>query len=234
MWFASRLLMAFAAEQVSCQNVLELVNAHLDLTGEASSERDAYFGRVFALGALLRSGRLAAEPKLYGTVVTDLVAYMHKKVYLRVCCCELVCTLLAEVSKETFVEHLAASLQDLLNGEPSAESLAIALTASKFGSLPTLFMGLDKKSLFKHSWTRVFGEDHIASLIPVVQRTAEDLPTLHPVWAGIWAVLASHPTISFQTVWDTLVEQGVLRLSTCGWLTRYGPRSPLFHRPHHP
>ena len=46
--------------QVQLSNVYQLIHAHLESTGgfKGHEERGIYFGRVFALLALLRSGRL--------------------------------------------------------------------------------------------------------------------------------------------------------------------------------
>ena len=200
----------FSSFQVTCKSVFELVDAHLDLTGEASSSRDGYFGRVFALASLIKSGRLVEEPALFKRVTRDLIVYMQKKHYLRECCCSLLCNVVQSVSLKTLKEHITSNLTELLNDPPSAESLAVAFALTTHAKdIRTLFPDqFSDESIFRQTWTEIFSDENSSILVEPFQQTAADLPSIHPVWAGFWELLAHEKGISLRAVWSHIIEQG--------------------------
>ena len=178
--------------------MFELIDAHLDLTGEASSSRDGYFGRVFALASLLKSKRLVDEPALFQRVTKDLCSYMQKKIYLRECCCSLLCGMVQEVSTDVIKAHVAPALVEVFNEATlSAESLAIAFSLAKHTlDIRTLFpTAFDGDSIFSKSFAEMFSEEHISALVEPLQQTSANLPSVHPVWTGLWALLAREKNI---------------------------------------
>lgn len=181
----------------------------LEVSGEAGSQRDAYFGKVFGIAAVFRSGRLAAEPQLYGQIISNLLSFMSKKIYLRECSCDLLVNIIHTVPKDTFMSFLAPHLAVVLNGDLTTESIAITFACMRHVPRLSDFPSISKSSFFYKSADKVF-RDSIAKLVPAFQRSAEDLPSLHCVWSGLWDVLAANPAISFTSVWTAFVEDGNL------------------------
>jgi hypothetical protein len=207
---------------VTCVVVLDLLEKHVDLSGEGSSQRDAYFGKVFGLATLVQSGRLVTEePHLIGPIVGKLAQYLKKKQYLNECCCSLLLALGSTLSKEQFHELFMPHINDIFTGETTPESLALGLLCAKYvdGKLKSAISTIDKSSLLSHSWKHIFGKEHAEELVAVLERTAINLPSLHCVWPALWDFVSQAHGVSFAHLWHLLVEKReccCLRGSVCG------------------
>ena len=112
--------------EIPLSQVFELIHAHLETTGAAKAleERGAYFGQIFALLALIQSGRLNEKVNSISfrshtacychsfpqadilQVLRRLTQCSQKKTYLQEFCATAVCRLLEVCPAETVHKHM--------------------------------------------------------------------------------------------------------------------------------
>jgi DNA polymerase phi len=83
--FASCLVEVLCMERVSVTETLELLDEATRVTGsmKGSDERDVLFGRLFAFGAIIRSGRLREDIENARSVLDMMVELLTTKGWIR-------------------------------------------------------------------------------------------------------------------------------------------------------
>eukprot|EP00250_Pteridium_aquilinum_P013456 c21353_g1_i1 orf=322-4125(-) len=185
---------------VEIEPVLKTIKKSLEVTSsmKGQEKRDGLLGQLFALGAVVRSGRLVVDEadteEAYMTrdVTEQLLSLAKRKVFLR----EPAVTVLS-----SFFEKLPLGvLQDSVLSSPllqetlcmdikdaSADTLLLALRlherlpSSVVESCPLLPNSKSTHALFEPS--------HLLSLVPIFKDSSSCHPRIHPVWSFLVELL---------------------------------------------
>ncbi|XP_028782169.1 rDNA transcriptional regulator pol5 [Neltuma alba] len=176
--------------------VVDLLEVTASMKGQEA--RDCLLGRLFAYGALARSGRLAREWSLDKNTsyirefITLLISLAAKKRYLQEPAVSIILDLVEKLHFEALLHHVieAPGLREWLEaakeiGNPDALLLAlkvrekIPIDSSMFGGLlPNPFGS-----------SQVFAADHLSSLSNCLKESTFCQPRVHSVWPALISIL---------------------------------------------
>ena len=199
----------------------QVLVAHPISNKKAQEERDALFGRIFGLMAVVRSGRLVGEgnEESLVTIVKACGELMIAKNYLPPVVAAVLQELCTDLPVQTIVDELASPLQELLD-MPAADYTASALQ---------LLLHLEKNQLATQpdtlrslipQWEGVqlplLQPANLLLLTPALAESSATHPQRHPVWDHVLE-LALDGTTSGSTwlraLWEAVVDNGLLASS---------------------
>ena len=175
-------------------------------------QRDAAYGRVFALICLVRCGRLlgkGGDVALLGEIVQELVSNAGKKVYLKGICVETILLVMESVAPEV-AQRIVPRLRPLLAVQPTtADALALALACQ---TKQQLNLVATDAALADVAWCGsredMYSAKHLPTLVAVLSQTADQLPYMHATWRYVLAEWSSRTPAQLQSVWSTVVDEG--------------------------
>lgn len=180
--------------------VLKLIKKSLEVTSsmKGQEKRDGLLGQLFALGAVVRSGRLVADDEdtkhanLARDIAEQLLSLANKKVFLREPAITLLLHLIDKLPPSLLQDSVLSSslLQETLcvdinNG--SADSLLLALRLQE--QLPTSVVESCPLLPNSRSTHALFEPSHLLSLLPVLKDSSSCHPRVHPVWSTLIELL---------------------------------------------
>lgn len=185
---------------IKVDSLLKLIVDLLEVSSSMKGQevRDCLLGRLFAYGALARSGRLTKEwisdkNKPYIKEFTSvLISLAAKKRYLQEPAVSIILELVEKVPTDAVVSHVleAPGLHEWFEGanevgNPDALLLALRIRekisddSKKFGKLlPTPF-----------SPSKLFAADHLSSLVNCLKESTFCQPRIHSVWPVLVNIL---------------------------------------------
>ena len=187
---------------VTPAEIIKLVEKYINVTNSAKSQeqKDGYFGQAFGLFAVIRSGRIAEDESIVGTIVAKIVKLARTRSFLSEVCCEAIVDLVGTVSAAALEEHVVPKI-----GQPdkSLDQMDITLALAvegKGGELGTL-EGLPA--------TPVAASGNYGVLTDILSDIAGTTPLL-PCW---WRLLIAQTVAqgaakagALQQFWSTMVD----------------------------
>ncbi|KAM7250192.1 hypothetical protein ACFE04_022075 [Oxalis oulophora] len=186
-------LLVGAVPSIRIDSLLKLIVDLLEYSSSMKGQeaKDNLFGRLFAYGALSRSGRLVKEWKsdkntpYVKEFTAALITLATKKRYLQEPAVSIILDLCEKFPTEVLLEHVleAPGIQEWFEeatsvGNPDALLLALkireklAVDSTKFGKLlPNPF-----------SPSTLFAADHLSSLVNCLKESTFCQPRVHSVW----------------------------------------------------
>ncbi|XP_027331081.1 rDNA transcriptional regulator pol5 [Abrus precatorius] len=189
-----------AINNIKVESFLKLVVDLLEVTSSMKGQeaKDCLLGRLFAYGALARSGKLAQEWSLDKNTpcirefISLLISLANKKRYLREPAVSIILDLVEKLPAETLVNHVleAPGLQEWFEsaievGNPDA--LLLALKVREKISTDSSIFGKLLPNPFNSS--QLFSEDHLSSLSNCLKESTFCQPRVHNVWPVLINIL---------------------------------------------
>lgn len=185
---------------IKVDSLLKLIVDLLEVSSSMKGQevRDCLLGRLFAYGALARSGRLTKEwisdknTPYIKEFISVLISLAAKKRYLQEPAVSIILELVEKLPTDAVVSHVleAPSLHEWFEGanevgNPDALLLALRIRekisddSKKFGKLlPTPF-----------SPSKLFAPDHLSSLVNCLKESTFCQPRIHNVWPVLVNIL---------------------------------------------
>ncbi|KAM1151636.1 hypothetical protein ACFX19_034940 [Malus domestica] len=178
---------------IKVNSLLKLIVDFLEVSSsmKGQEQRDHLLGRLFAYGAIARSGRLAEEwvsdrnTPLIKEFTSLLIALASKKRYLQEPVVSVIVDLIEKLHSEALLNHIleAPGLNEWFEGaiqigNPDALLLALKIRektlieSSSFGNLLPVPFSPDK----------LFSADHLSSLANCLKESTFGQPRVHNVW----------------------------------------------------
>ncbi|KAM1790343.1 hypothetical protein ACFX12_034423 [Malus domestica] len=178
---------------IKVNSLLKLIVDFLEVSSsmKGQEQRDHLLGRLFAYGAIARSGRLAEEwvsdrnTPLIKEFTSLLIALASKKRYLQEPVVSVIVDLIEKLHSEALLNHIleAPGLNEWFEGAiqigtPDALLLALKIRektlieSSSFGNLLPVPFSPDK----------LFSADHLSSLANCLKESTFGQPRVHNVW----------------------------------------------------
>ncbi|KAM1264365.1 hypothetical protein ACFX2J_034181 [Malus domestica] len=178
---------------IKVNSLLKLIVDFLEVSSsmKGQEQRDHLLGRLFAYGAIARSGRLAEEwvsdrnTPLIKEFTSPLIALASKKRYLQEPVVSVIVDLIEKLHSEALLNHIleAPGLNEWFEGaiqigNPDALLLALKIRektlieSSSFGNLLPVPFSPDK----------LFSADHLSSLANCLKESTFCQPRVHNVW----------------------------------------------------
>ncbi|XP_068497145.1 rDNA transcriptional regulator pol5 [Phaseolus vulgaris] len=207
--FALGLTVLAGTPNIKIDSFLKLVVNLLEVTSSMKGQeaKDCLLGRLFAYGALARSGRLTKEWNIDKNTpyirefITVLISLANKKRYLQEPAVSIILDLVEKLPVEAVVNHVleAPGLQEWFEaaievGNPDALFLAlklrekISIDSSIFGKLlPNPF-----------SSSQLFSADHLSSLSNCLKESTFCQPRVHSVWPVLINILLPNTILQLE------------------------------------
>lgn len=180
--------------------VVKLIKKSLEVTSsmKGQEKRDGLLGQLFALGAVVRSGRLVADDEdtkhanLARDIAEQLLSLANKKVFLREPAITVLLHLIDKLPPCLLQDSVLSSslLQETLCMDmenASADSLLLALRLKE--QLPTSVVESCPLLPNSRSTHALFEPSHLLSLLPVLKDSSSCHPRVHPVWSTLIELL---------------------------------------------
>ncbi|XP_065891483.1 uncharacterized protein [Dysidea avara] len=197
---------------VSVNEVLQLVDKHLMITGSARAqeERGAYFGQVCALLTIVRSGRIhGVSLDTICALLKRLHILANKKLYLREVGMVGTVQLIREVgSRLSFDENILPLYKQLIEGgweKCTPDALYLLLTLLEIYSKNETLKKL-VKSKWNHKW--LLHPDNFEYLATVLKESTFAHPSVHSVWPVVLDAVRKKGHLTL--FWKTVVDESVI------------------------
>ncbi|KAK7328063.1 hypothetical protein VNO77_22159 [Canavalia gladiata] len=193
-------VLAGAIHNIKVESFLKLVVNLLEVTSSMKGQevKDCLLGRLFAYGALARSGRLTQEWSMDNNsqsireFISVLISLANKKRYLQEPVVSIILDLVEKLPVEALVNHVleAPGLQEWFEaaievGNPDA--LLLALKVREKISIDSLIFGKLLSNPFSSS--QLFSVDHLSSLSNCLKESTFCQPRVHGVWPVLISIL---------------------------------------------
>eukprot|EP00897_Mesotaenium_endlicherianum_P003641 jgi/Mesen1/3304/ME000191S02441 len=166
---------------------------------ESMDARDVLLGRVFALGVLVRSGRIARGAAKGGasrnrslevatSVSEELLSLAAQKAYLREPATAVVLELAQQLDREQVAKSVLAAplVQAALTCQADAATPEALLLALKlWDKLPAPVSEACPLLAAPGSLEGLFTRAHLALLVPALKASSHSHPRVHPVWQAL-------------------------------------------------
>lgn len=193
-------LLVGAVPNIKVDPLLKLIVNLLEITSSMKGQeaRDCLLGRLFAYGAIARSGRLTKDSDLSKNSMhikeftNALISLASKKRYLQEPAVSIILELVDKLSSEILLDQVleAPGVQDWFVsateiGNPDALLLALKMREK---------IGTDHKAFGKllpsdYSPSKLFADDHLSSLTNCLKESTFCQPRVHSVWPNLISVL---------------------------------------------
>ncbi|KAJ8764735.1 hypothetical protein K2173_009123 [Erythroxylum novogranatense] len=184
-------------------NIGALLKLIVDLLEVSSSMkgqevRDCLLGRLFAYGAIVKSGRLAEDwisdhnSPLIKEFTNILISLAAKKRYLQEPAVVIILELVEKLPTEALVSHVleAQHLREWFEGAADVgnpDALLLALKIREKVSVDSLMFGNILPYPFSHR--RLFSPDHLSSLASCFKESTFCQPRIHSLWSVLVNIL---------------------------------------------
>ncbi|KAL9251920.1 rDNA transcriptional regulator pol5-like protein [Drosera capensis] len=182
-----------AIRSIRVDSVLKLILQSLEVTSSMKGQeaKDCFLGRLFAYGALARSGRLAEEWDSDRSIsclkdfTSHVISLASKKRYLQepaVCVLEI---LIEKLPADVVVNHVleAPGLKDWFEGANDAGNPDALLLALKMcEKMPTDSKVFGKLLPYPYCPGKFFTSSHLSSIINCFKESTFCQPRVHGVW----------------------------------------------------
>lgn len=192
--------------------MFDLIEQHIDLKPKQMKQqelRDAYFGRIFGLMALVRSGRLLgskADMDLTRRVVVALVTFSSERIYLTDLCLRALLSIIEGLKGSQLVALFDVLGPAMQPDEASAFSVALVFACRKHKS------ALRKAKLNPESkWpeSNLLCKAASRALSLALGDCGSSLPKIHPAWEMLLTeVLKPENRKMFREFWSNCVDKG--------------------------
>ncbi|KAG4960604.1 hypothetical protein AAZX31_13G236600 [Glycine max] len=202
-------ILAGTVHNINVASFLKLVVNLLEVTSSMKGQeaKDCLLGRLFAYGALARSGRLIQEWNMDKSTpylrefISVLISLANKKRYLQEPAVSIILDLVEKLPVEALMNHVleAPGLKEWFEaaievGNPDALLLAlkvrekISIDSSVFGKLlPNPF-----------SSSQLFSADHLSSLSNCLKESTFCQPRVHSVWPVLINILLPNTILQLE------------------------------------
>ena len=196
-------------------HVIRLMKDSLQVTGSAKGQetRDAYYGQVFALLALCRSGRLFKEDLLpdLKRVVGCLWELGKKKVYLKQISAKGIVDVIGQVGGDVFSQWILPVIREDLEAawwQCTPERLSIAVAVQQ--AMGTHF----ESEFFKKQWkhVNVLHSKNYERIASVLMDSSYAHPQIHYVWDQILPLVLAQ-SATFVQFWKAVVDECLMTSS---------------------
>ncbi|KAF3779787.1 DNA polymerase V [Nymphaea thermarum] len=189
-------------QRINTDSILELIDNLLEVSSSMKGQeaRDCLLGRLFAYGALARSGRVAHDWSLNNKTSTIkefirvVISLADKKSYLREPAVSIILELADTLPVDAVAAHIleAPALADwfdkaISNENPDALYLALKLR-EKASADNKIFC---KLLPWPFTPSNLFTPDCLSSLVPCLKETTFCQPRMHSVWPVLVNILFS-------------------------------------------
>lgn len=171
--------------------------------------RDSYFGLVFGIMAVIRSGRLCEDKSVLDKLLGQLVELGPKKVYLSDICSELLVSLVQSLPAKRLLKHLLPKIMPLLVREPAgADTIALTLALEARGSE---INDISEPNIWQSRWRkgRVLHHSNFNAIIAALCDNGNSLPTLHCAWRLVFTQLVVSKASLIQDFWNRVFDEGL-------------------------
>lgn len=201
--------------KIRVDSLLKLIVDSLEVSSSMKGQeaKDCLLGRLFAYGALARSGRLKEEwasnrnTPYMKEFTSHLISLASKRQYLRDPIVAVLLNLIEMLPKEVVFDHVleAPGLREWFEGatnpgNPDALLLALKIR-EKISTDSTVF---GKLLPYPFSPSRLFTADHLASLADCLKESTFCQPRVHGVWPHLINILLPDSILQDSNVASTL------------------------------
>ncbi|RDX84469.1 pol5, partial [Mucuna pruriens] len=194
---------------IKVESFLKLVVNLLEVTSSMKGQeaKDCLLGRLFAYGALARSGRLTQEWNMDKNTpyirefIGVLISLADKKRYLQEPAVSIILDIVEKLSVEALVNHVleAPGLQEWFGaaievGNPDA--LLLALKVREKASIDSSIFGKLLPNPFSSS--QLFSVDHLSSLSNCLKESTFCQPRVHGVWPVLINILLPNSILQLE------------------------------------
>eukprot|EP01018_Ginkgo_biloba_P010689 Gb_31883 [translate_table: standard] len=187
---------------IELEALMKLIDELLEVTSSMKGQdaRDGLLGRLFAYGALVRSGLLAAKTvsvpdknaRLAKEITQNLLILADKKTFMRESAVTIILDLVDRVPTTMLLTGIleAPLLKDWLRKDPDSGNPDSLLLALKLHDKLPLELGNMCKFLPQScSLNDLFTPEHMLFLVPCLKKTSFCHPRVHSVWSVLVDIL---------------------------------------------
>jgi hypothetical protein len=201
-------ILAKFAEDVSLECVFKLIHSKLECIGnaKASEERGSYFGRIFALLALVQSGLLSSQPEYAKIAIEKLMIVYEKKYNLREFCGVVLTKLIENISCELEGTEIFKSLKLTCGwNECTPEKLMMLLAMRSLYKEEAWF-----KTYLGSHWdtSDIVCSENFDKISPIMLSTSQTHPRIHSLWPYLVDNLRHNQ--SWPLFWSTVIDKSLL------------------------
>ncbi|XP_057977896.1 rDNA transcriptional regulator pol5 [Malania oleifera] len=180
---------------IKTDSLLKLIAHLLEVSSSMKGQeaRDCLLGRLFAYGALARSGRLTEEWTMnkdnpYIKEFTNhLLSIASKKRYLQEPAVMVILELVEQLPMEALLNHVleASDLKEWFEGATEAGNPDALLLALKLREKISIDVKFGKLLPCPFSPTKFFAPDHLSSLVNCLKESTFCQPRVHSLWPAL-------------------------------------------------
>mmetsp|Transcript_13623 Transcript_13623/g.26301 ORF Transcript_13623/g.26301 Transcript_13623/m.26301 type:complete len:1289 (+) Transcript_13623:159-4025(+) len=181
-----------------------------------NEQKDKYLGRMFAISAVVRSGRVDEEPELLVKIFELLNEVVQWKAWTGEFCMEVISDVVEKVSEKCLVEVLKDTV-----GKFFPRQHIRKYQASKISALVTIEQRARKSEAVREAMKASpvslpnFGDDNSAESVELqdlaeVLKDAISFPRLHSAWVKLVDLTISEGEKSVLALWNTCVLQALI------------------------
>ncbi|KDP35949.1 hypothetical protein JCGZ_09921 [Jatropha curcas] len=185
---------------IKVDSLLKLIVDTLEVSSSMKGQevRDCLLGRLFAYGAIARSGRLSKQwmsdqrTPFIKEFISDLLSLASKKRYLQEPAVSIILDLVEKLPTEAVLNHVleTPSLREWFDGAKvigNPDSLLLALKIREKISVDSMAFGTILPYPFSPS--RLFSSDHLSSLVNRFKESTFCQPRVHSLWPCLVNIL---------------------------------------------
>ncbi|XP_042007069.1 myb-binding protein 1A-like protein [Salvia splendens] len=191
--FALGLTMLVATvRSIKLESLLKLITSLLEVSSSMKGQevKDCLLGRLFAYGALARSGKLTEEWKsdnncvLIKEFTKCLIDLAAKKRYLQEPAVAILLEIVGKLPEEALLEHIleASGLQEWLEGATEAGNPDALLLALKIQEKVSIDHKFNKLLPSPFSKSALFAADYLSTISSCLKESTFCQPRVHSVW----------------------------------------------------
>ncbi|KAL3814359.1 hypothetical protein ACJIZ3_015627 [Penstemon smallii] len=180
---------------IKLESLLKLIITLLEVNSSMKGQeaRDSLLGRLFAYGALARSGKLTEEwnskndTPLIKEFTSCVIALAAKKRYLQESAVAIILEMIGKLPVEALLNHVleAPGLQEWFEGATEVgnpDALHLALKMQEKVSVENKF---GKLLPFPYSKSTLFASDHLSYIASCLKESTFCQPRVHSVWPSL-------------------------------------------------
>ncbi|XP_061370824.1 rDNA transcriptional regulator pol5 [Gastrolobium bilobum] len=204
-------VLAGTIHNIKVESFLKLVVDLLEVTSSMKGQeaKDCLLGRLFAYGALARSGRLTQElnkdknTPYIREFISVLIALAKKKRYLQEPAVSIILDLVEKLPVAVLLNHVieAPGLQEWFEAaieEGNPDALLLALKIREKISIDSPIFGKLLPNPF--SCSQLFSTDHLSSLSNCLKESTFCQPRIHSVWPVLINILLPNTILQLEDV----------------------------------
>nr|XP_002731208.1 PREDICTED: myb-binding protein 1A-like protein-like [Saccoglossus kowalevskii] len=193
--------------EVKVEDILDLIEEHLEIKGRKQDERCCAFGQLFAFLAIVQSGRVFQAPDQYlEKLITELYRLSHIKPYLNDVCTQAMIDIIKQCQVEDFQKYAWPVIkEELQKGWEKCTPGRLQLLLICRKSFPHAV----KSKFLKSHWSRkdITHEENLNHIAHVLEEsTINSHPNIHSVCREL-LMLYSEDSDKLIIFWDHVVDK---------------------------